>query len=66
MNKAAKHAPVDLSEYAAEKIPFDRVIRRIAKAKPVHVETPKKSVKKPATGQKKSLKLPVRKKPKAR
>lgn len=40
--------PVDLSEYTEEKIPFDTVIRRIAKAKPMHRVAPKKIEKKPA------------------
>jgi hypothetical protein len=34
--KNENQKPIDLSEYAEEEIPFDTVIRQIAKAKPVH------------------------------
>jgi hypothetical protein len=33
--------PIDLSEYAEEAVPFDTVIRQLAKAKPVHRIAPK-------------------------
>jgi hypothetical protein len=41
----AKPEPIDLSEYAEEKVPFDSVIRQIAKAKPNHKPAPKKKEK---------------------
>lgn len=32
----AKQAPIDLSEYAEEKIPFDTVMRKLLSAPPAH------------------------------
>jgi len=36
MTKPKRKQSVDLSEYAEEAVPFDNVIRTIAKAKPKH------------------------------
>lgn len=37
MTKPVKQPkPVDLSEYAEEAVPFDAVIRKLAKVKPTH------------------------------
>jgi hypothetical protein len=48
-NKPAKEsASIDLSEYAEEAVPFDAVIRQLAKAKPAHRVAPKPKPAKPA------------------
>lgn len=43
--KAKNSKPVDLSEYAEEAIPFDAVIRKLAKAKAVPIPPMKKQKK---------------------
>jgi hypothetical protein len=45
-NKAAKKSrQIDLSEYSEEALPFDAVIRQIAKVKPAHLPAKKKPAK---------------------
>jgi hypothetical protein len=46
MNAQKKEKPVDLSEYAEERIPFDAVIRKLGKVKLAEPE--KKKTAKPA------------------
>jgi hypothetical protein len=48
MVKTKPAKPVDLSEYAEEKVPFDTVLRQILSAKPVHRAAPKPTPKTPA------------------